>query len=94
MTNQNEDSFEIISPRAVALLNFIGCMEFKENELIDVYLGLCDRLKPLINPIELSSTEPEIVDFQSFHGDGFDRYVENLIQDIQDEQENSVDDLA
>lgn len=38
----------LINDRSSALINFIDASQFTESELVDVYLGMCDRLKHLI----------------------------------------------
>lgn len=38
----------LINERSCALLNFIDASQFTESELVDVYLGMCDRLNHLI----------------------------------------------
>ncbi|OYQ63934.1 hypothetical protein B9G53_14385 [Pseudanabaena sp. SR411] len=49
MTHENEFKPFLVNDRSSALINFIDASQFSESELVDVYLGLCDRLKHLID---------------------------------------------
>ncbi len=47
MTNDDFVPF-LINDRSTALINFIDASQFSESELVDVYLGLCERLRHII----------------------------------------------
>ncbi|WP_156341441.1 hypothetical protein, partial [Pseudanabaena sp. 'Roaring Creek'] len=60
----------LINSRSSALINFIDASQFSESEIVDVYLGICDRLKHIIElkptigfsipkvPISIEEDEP------------------------------------
>lgn len=86
MNNQDFVPF-LINDRSSALINFIDASHFSESELVDVYLGLCDRLKHIIdlNPTigfqipsqPLAIEQPEIEPpTQESLQEGFKAYLE------------------
>ncbi|NMF57711.1 hypothetical protein [Pseudanabaena yagii] len=67
----------LINDRSSALINFIDASQFTESELVDVYLGMCDRLKHLIElkptmSFEIHQPSPELTN----------ETVKGLMQDL------------
>ena len=87
MTTTDDYKPFLVNDRSSALINFIDASQFSESELVDVYLGLCDRLKHIIDlnptigfqipsqPLEIEEHEIETPTQESLQ-EGFKAYLE------------------